>query len=399
MQKKNQKLAVIQSLVLSILIFISSTFAAASIDLTNIGDDNKNPHLKKKVAAKTGTVDTHQWVTDYDESSQEHFFCYPYALGFTRSGIAPGETITYGLFENTLTEEYVDVNTVANWVLSDLKNMGVSGKILTGTNNRPNYPTTGNQYLIALRVSPKNTYKKDDLTSYNYHFMRRIGTDCWRYKAGLSGKVVQLEKGYTPNDITWDTIWQNPSSTDPYNYIQKYPSFYTSDIIYIVVDASKPITLPTNAKTIDLKTNSVILNIGERYIIETISTPTNSFNQGISWSQSKASAKSATINEFGKIIAKSTDTTIVSGYTRNNHETKKFEITVTDKFAGDANSDGALTINDVTSIQRHLAGIANLNSEQSALADVDFDGTVTIKDVTLIQKYLANIISSFPKKQ
>ena len=54
-------------------------------------------------------------------------------------------------------------------------------------------------------------------------------------------------------------------------------------------------------------------------------------------------------------------------------------------------TDGkAISINDVTAIQRHLAGLQTLTGDALKAADCNGDGRVSIKDATLLQKYLAN---------
>lgn len=56
---------------------------------------------------------------------------------------------------------------------------------------------------------------------------------------------------------------------------------------------------------------------------------------------------------------------------------------------GDADGDGIVGINDVTTIQRHMASLENVKDNNRNAADVDGDGIVSINDATLIQRYLA----------
>ena len=56
---------------------------------------------------------------------------------------------------------------------------------------------------------------------------------------------------------------------------------------------------------------------------------------------------------------------------------------------GDVNSDGRLTIDDATEMQKYLAQMVAFSDAQQAAADTDGNGTVTINDVTHLQKYLA----------
>ena len=60
---------------------------------------------------------------------------------------------------------------------------------------------------------------------------------------------------------------------------------------------------------------------------------------------------------------------------------------------GDANQDGKININDVTTIQRYLAEFITFDNYQMVLADVDQDGKVNITDTTILQKYLSGSFS------
>lgn len=60
---------------------------------------------------------------------------------------------------------------------------------------------------------------------------------------------------------------------------------------------------------------------------------------------------------------------------------------------GDVNSDGKVTIDDVTLVQKYLASVSDFTTSQKDIADVNNDGDISIDDVTMIQKYLAGIIT------
>lgn len=55
---------------------------------------------------------------------------------------------------------------------------------------------------------------------------------------------------------------------------------------------------------------------------------------------------------------------------------------------GDVDLNGKVEISDVTSLQRHLAGIEALTQNQKSLADTDLNGRINIMDATKIQKSL-----------
>ncbi len=59
---------------------------------------------------------------------------------------------------------------------------------------------------------------------------------------------------------------------------------------------------------------------------------------------------------------------------------------------GDANSNGSITIQDVTAIQEYLSHTAVFNNMQEFLADANADGVVNIHDVSYIQRLLSNQI-------
>lgn len=60
---------------------------------------------------------------------------------------------------------------------------------------------------------------------------------------------------------------------------------------------------------------------------------------------------------------------------------------------GDVNSDGDITIDDVTLIQKYLVSVSNFTTAQKEFADVNNDGEVNIDDATVMQKYLAGAIA------
>ena len=63
---------------------------------------------------------------------------------------------------------------------------------------------------------------------------------------------------------------------------------------------------------------------------------------------------------------------------------------------GDTNQDGAVTISDVTTIQKYLAELEAFSDLQTSLADANQDGVVTIDDATTVQKYLAEFELPYP---
>lgn len=62
---------------------------------------------------------------------------------------------------------------------------------------------------------------------------------------------------------------------------------------------------------------------------------------------------------------------------------------------GDADSDGEVTVIDVTLIQRTLSGVS-ADSLEVAAADVDGNGAVEIIDATFIQRMVAKMNTPYP---
>ncbi len=392
------------SLSLASSLICLSSFSAFALDTSNINPDSSNPHLIQKVAALDGTSDTHQWVTDYDETKQTSYYCYPYAMGITDLGFCPGDTASIGTYKNLLKHDYVSVDEVAELVLDDIESFGASGRILTGTDSNPNYKTSSDEYLIALRVTPQSLYEKGNEDSYNYHFMRRINNNCWRYKAGVGGKVIQLEQGYTPEDVTWDTIKLKSNSTSEYDFVQKNVGFYSSDIIYIVVSQYDEMNISSSSfPTIDienvyLKNTSVTLGIGACYQIEPIFTPSNASDQDIYWTLPK---RYGTIDSSNQLKTRGAGTYTSSGLCNGKKSTVLyFTVNILDILLGDVNLDGEISVQDATLLQSYLAGTTSFSSEdQEFAADVNSDGEVDITDSTSIQKYIAGYYDYFPVEQ
>ena len=67
---------------------------------------------------------------------------------------------------------------------------------------------------------------------------------------------------------------------------------------------------------------------------------------------------------------------------------------------GDVNGDGRVSIDDATTIQRHIAKMGGWVLQEGTdafkAADVDGNGEISVNDVTTIQRYLAEFIDHFP---
>ena len=93
-----------------------------------------------------------------------NFNCYGFALNMysikNPSSFYPG----FKKYKNDYNRKYISVDVVAKRVQSDLKSMGRYGKIV----NLKTYKPSKNEYLIAIRVTPKGSKH-----GYDYHFMKK----------------------------------------------------------------------------------------------------------------------------------------------------------------------------------------------------------------------------------
>ena len=65
------------------------------------------------------------------------------------------------------------------------------------------------------------------------------------------------------------------------------------------------------------------------------------------------------------------------------------EITL-DSLLGDLNSDGKISVNDVTELQMYISQSKDFSDEQKMLADYNQNGIIDVLDVTDIQQFIAN---------
>ncbi len=59
---------------------------------------------------------------------------------------------------------------------------------------------------------------------------------------------------------------------------------------------------------------------------------------------------------------------------------------------GDLDCDGRLTVKDATAVQKYVAGMTGINTQDKINADFNCDGKINIRDATAIQKKLAHLI-------
>lgn len=77
---------------------------------------------------------------------------------------------------------------------------------------------------------------------------------------------------------------------------------------------------------------------------------------------------------------------------KGNTATKTLRYSIGDpysgKILGDANGDGRVDVKDATLVQKHVVKMAEISSENLAVADFNGDGKIDVKDASAIQKYV-----------
>mgnify|MGYP002801315548 FL=1 len=63
---------------------------------------------------------------------------------------------------------------------------------------------------------------------------------------------------------------------------------------------------------------------------------------------------------------------------------------------GDANLDKEVNLEDVLTMQRHIAKTIQLTGVAVDNADINFDKTINLEDVLILQKFLAKMLPSLP---
>lgn len=149
---------------------------------------------------------------------------------------------------------------------------------------------------------------------------------------------------------------------------------------FVINKAGQELIADIESKTLNCGEKSQIFAMGEGNIIYTSS------DESV-----------VTVSNTGVVTAVGEGQAVITvealGNSNYNPDTTKIIVFVSasHNILGDVNSDGKISIDDVTDIQKHLANMVEFTKEQVSLADVDKNGTVSIDDVTLIQKHLAGI--------
>ncbi|MDP4119749.1 MAG: leucine-rich repeat protein [Bacillota bacterium] len=112
---------------------------------------------------------------------------------------------------------------------------------------------------------------------------------------------------------------------------------------------------------------------------ETITAPTTPTRDGFTFTGWYKDSDCTTMWDFSKDVV-IVDTTLYAGWKCNAF------------IKGDVDQDEKISLKDATKIQKYLAKLESLSSDQLTAADADEDGKISLKDVTIVQKYLVKMI-------
>lgn len=147
-----------------------------------------------------------------------------------------------------------------------------------------------------------------------------------------------------------------------------------------------------NVTGIKTKIKTLNLKVDETNTIEYEITPANADDVKVSWSSSNNNI--ATVDEYGKVTAKSIGKATITVKTNDGGFTAEVTVNVTLNdsvvtLLGDVNLDNVINMNDLITLRKQQAGLVTFNDKALANADMNNDSRVNMTDVIQLRKYLA----------
>ncbi len=262
-------------------------------------------------------------------------------------------------------------------------------------------------YLVdATAYYPKNnsTWTNDKLQNYN-------GTITWApYTPG-----TELTSEILPSA----NVVQSSNATTKSFAFESLVAYEEYLIVAVKSESATDLLAPENLLYIDQRAADISGKIAFDYIpiensesIVTLAFGPNKANlskaeitvSDIAYN-GKAQAPTFNVSHAGKTLVKDVDYTVSGDLSVTDRGTYSLTFTgindytgivtvdyvvYSEQLLGDVNMDGVITVADATLVQKMVAQLETMSSDQSILADVDNNGTVNVNDVTCIQKYIAS---------
>lgn len=264
----------------------------------------------------------------------------------------------------------------------------------------------GYYYIISknsgLYLDVENGLNKD-FTNVQVYVGNNTVAQKWKFVSYITDNEIKLSdkeyiydgKAKTPNvtvkndtatlvkDTDYTVEYSNNTNAGTATVTVKGIGNYTGTLTktFTINKASQILNATIDSNTIDVGGKSKITASGQGTI-----------------SYSSSNNDVATVSSSGVVTGISAGTATITvtaaGNSNYNSVSKTISVSVEKScLSGDVNSDGKITIDDVTLIQKYLANMFELDSTQLKIADVNDDKDISIDDVTMIQKYLAGIIT------
>lgn len=264
----------------------------------------------------------------------------------------------------------------------------------------------GYYYIISknsgLYLDVENGLNKD-FTNVQVYVGNNTVAQKWKFVSYITDNEIKLSdkeyiydgKAKTPNvtvkndtatlvkDTDYTVEYSNNTNAGTATVTVKGIGNYTGTLTktFTINKASQILNATIDSNTIDVGGKSKITASGQGTI-----------------SYSSSNNDVATVSSSGVVTGISAGTATITvtaaGNSNYNSVSKTISVSVEKScLSGDVNSDGKITIDDVTLIQKYLANMFELDSTQLKIADVNVDKDISIDDVTMIQKYLAGIIT------
>lgn len=139
-------------------------------------------------------------------------------------------------------------------------------------------------------------------------------------------------------------------------------------------------------KDIYFLNTKVNLNVGNCYMQEVLTYPSDAMTNEIIWSSSDEEV--VAVDKDGVITALKKGTATVTARLADEEKAVSYEVTIASSDKGDINGDGLVKMNDLLLCMKHVTGEELLEDISLRAADINGDGLVKMNDLMLILQYV-----------
>lgn len=139
-------------------------------------------------------------------------------------------------------------------------------------------------------------------------------------------------------------------------------------------------------KDIYFLNTKVNLNVGNCYMQEVLTYPSDAMTNEIIWSSSDEEV--VAVDKDGVITALKKGSATVTARLADEEKAVSYEVTIASSDKGDINGDGLVKMNDLLLCMKHVTGEELLEDISFRAADINGDGLVKMNDLMLILQYV-----------